>query len=513
LRPTSKSTPDGCKALSLVKAAGRGDIERVKALIREGAELDRFVFLDKWDTWPTTALHQAAGKGGTGVVRVLLTAGADFQLAECEDCDLTPLTRAAAHGHVEVVKLLLERGARISSFAFGKAVASGNIELVRLLLNAGFSLKGRGISLVGAVRRGQTKMVRFLVESGIELDCQDAGYTALMTAAQHGESEIVRYLIEAGADLNARSPGKSTALILAAKANNLPIVRALLEAGADGHAENENGETASYWAKKHKNQEMLKLLEGASVTKSPGERRAPFSEQSSARTAPPYEVTSRRVRRRRLSKAQLPKPVGVKAFVEFMHRGQAAWALAAIRAPIATVSQALLTLRQGGTRFHEVSINPKPQKHEVVPRVVLVMILRQHPWTIVFRSLFDLQVDDLSGALEDAKEFSGRLKTSAMTFAAEETSGVVTYYIFEDGELLEHVEWENGGAFTEFHSAFRHKPRLSKVDDAYADKVFRSEGVYIPPCYPTGGRGTYQMVLVGSQASAIERADVFTADQ
>jgi ankyrin repeat protein len=505
--------PDDCRALPLVKAAGRGDVERVKALIREGVKVSRFVFLDKWDTWPTTALHEAAKRGRTRVVRVLLAAGADFELGEGEDSDLTPLARAVTHGYVDVVKVLLERGARISAFAFGKAVASGKIELVGLLLKAGFSLKARGISLVSAVRRGQMKMVRFLVESGIPLNYQDSGSTALMVAAQRGQTEIARFLIEAGADLKARSLGNSTALILAARANNLPIVLALIEAGADGHVENEDGETAFSWARKLKNQKMLKLLESASVTKNTVECHAPLSERGSAPTAPTCEVTNRRVKRRPLSKAQSRQPAGVKAFVKVMRQGQAAWALAAIRAPIAKVSEALAALRKGGTWVYGVSMNPKPKEHEVVPRVVLVIKLRQHPWTIVFRSLFDLQADDLFGALEDAKQLSGRLKTCAITFAAEDTSGVVTYNIFEDGELLEHVEWENGGAFTDFDSAFRRKPCLSKVDDEYADRVFRSEGLYIPPCYPTGGRGTYQVALLGPRASTIERADVCTTNQ
>ncbi len=60
------------------------------------------------DAEKQTPLHWASGKGHVEVVKLLLEKGAD--LIAANSSGWTPLHWASENGHVEVVKLLLENG-------------------------------------------------------------------------------------------------------------------------------------------------------------------------------------------------------------------------------------------------------------------------------------------------------------------------------------------------------------------------------------------------------------------
>ena len=60
-----------------------------------------------------SALHTAASKGRTNLVKVLLDRGVNIDATEVGQW--TALHYAAQHGHIEIVKLLLDRGASIDT--------------------------------------------------------------------------------------------------------------------------------------------------------------------------------------------------------------------------------------------------------------------------------------------------------------------------------------------------------------------------------------------------------------
>ncbi|MGH7856648.1 MAG: ankyrin repeat domain-containing protein, partial [Candidatus Binatia bacterium] len=109
---------------ALMRAAAAGDLDGVRAAIREGADVGREVpghgirgliaFLSWMQQLPTrdegwTALTYASAGGHADVVRALLAAGADVNrgggLGE------TALLVAAGRGDDEVTRLLIEAGA------------------------------------------------------------------------------------------------------------------------------------------------------------------------------------------------------------------------------------------------------------------------------------------------------------------------------------------------------------------------------------------------------------------
>ena len=88
----------------LIQAAERGDEAAVFFLTVRGADVNH------WDArCDATPLYIAAQNGHDAVVRVLLDAGADKDLAANDGC--TPLFIAAQNGHDAVVRALLDAGA------------------------------------------------------------------------------------------------------------------------------------------------------------------------------------------------------------------------------------------------------------------------------------------------------------------------------------------------------------------------------------------------------------------
>jgi ankyrin repeat protein len=88
----------------LIEAAKEGDLERVKALIAAGANVNAK------KNYGETALMYTAMLGHTEITQLLIKKGADVN-AKTKDGE-TALSLAKEQGHDEIVKLLIDAGAR-----------------------------------------------------------------------------------------------------------------------------------------------------------------------------------------------------------------------------------------------------------------------------------------------------------------------------------------------------------------------------------------------------------------
>jgi ankyrin repeat protein len=91
----------GMESLDLIAASSKGDLDRVKQLLAQGGIRVNF---DRG-----AALNNAASEGHTEVVKLLLSAGANVNLASRSG--FTPLASAAYAGYGNIVRLLIQAGA------------------------------------------------------------------------------------------------------------------------------------------------------------------------------------------------------------------------------------------------------------------------------------------------------------------------------------------------------------------------------------------------------------------
>jgi ankyrin repeat protein len=122
----------------------------------------------------------------------------------------TPLHFLAVENAVDSVRWLAARGAEINTFDF------------------------RDSPLTGAALVGSLETMRFLLDSGADLDHQDeGGWTALIAGSHAGEDAVVELLLERGANLRSRSSIEQTALHLAASQGHETVASQLIKAGAE----------------------------------------------------------------------------------------------------------------------------------------------------------------------------------------------------------------------------------------------------------------------------------------
>lgn len=97
--PVDGDDPSGYTPLHY--AARNGHLDACLLLLENGAQVDKCTRAGK-----ATSLHRAAYAGHIEVVTALLQAGADAVKEDSDGC--TPLQKAEAQGHAEVVQLLVD---------------------------------------------------------------------------------------------------------------------------------------------------------------------------------------------------------------------------------------------------------------------------------------------------------------------------------------------------------------------------------------------------------------------
>ena len=145
-----------------------------------------------------------------------------------------------------------------------QATLSGKTDDVTQLLgqgaDPGYQYAGWSV-LMYAARDGQLEIVRTLLDRGAKVDAvAPRGITALMVAAQRGHVEIVKLLLARRAFINARNDNDNTALMYAAEFGHLDVAKVLVEAGADLNVRDGDRETALGIARRRGHLGIVRLL-------------------------------------------------------------------------------------------------------------------------------------------------------------------------------------------------------------------------------------------------------------
>jgi ankyrin repeat protein len=266
-------------------ASQQGHATVVSALLKAGADAKART------TDSVTALHLAALSGSAPAVAALLDRSAEINAREPARGQ-TPLMLAAALGRVDVVKLLLQRGANhaVTASTFdvraaaamdrqarqqrnqvlaalrekegGKDNASWQPDAVQVQEAVRASLvveqqSATAAALASDAAATAAEQARLAGQGGAGLDDDDpsytgllgaqGGHTALLLAVREGRQEAVGALLDGGADINQVSGGDATSPLLMASINgHYDIALQLIGRGADPNKASDAGATPLY---------------------------------------------------------------------------------------------------------------------------------------------------------------------------------------------------------------------------------------------------------------------------
>ncbi|KAF3200935.1 hypothetical protein TWF679_000560 [Orbilia oligospora] len=246
-RGANVDTVESRRWTPLFYAAASGHSATVKQLIDRGSRIDS----ECTHGW-TPLIHAAYG-GHEAALVVLLKNGAKTVASSSGE---PALAYAAANERVKTVKLLLDHKADTNLYnkrgltPLLEAARVGNLEIVNILLERGANTEFRSI--------------------GTSSSSTIAGRTPLSFAAESGNKLLIELLLRKGEELDSRDDKGRTPLMHAVKNCKPEVVIQLLESGANPLIESNNGKTAlsysermvkSIWIiKREPAKQMVKIL-------------------------------------------------------------------------------------------------------------------------------------------------------------------------------------------------------------------------------------------------------------
>ena len=169
----------------------------------------------------------------------------------------TPLIVAARDGKLDVVEFLLRYEANIEG--------RGTIKIDGQVIE-------NCTALWVAAAKGHFDVVRLLIEQNAEVDRRtSSNSTPLRAAAFLGHLDIVHCLVENGADVNARTNSNSTPLMITCYNGHLDVASYLVEHGASINLQDDDGRSCLHYASKQGHVQLVCVLLalGAKQTQTP----------------------------------------------------------------------------------------------------------------------------------------------------------------------------------------------------------------------------------------------------
>ena len=218
----------------LIHLSGRLQYENLNALVTNRhfrAEISSS------DSGGRSLLHFAVSHGDTALVKSLVSFGVDAHPKDNKG--LTPLCQAIRDNRTQIAQLLLDHGAKPTNKleVFG-AVGRGEIDTLRVLLDHGLDIDQPAFNsdvslLMAACIRGQIDIVQLLLNRGAKVNFSNIhGATALMHATKWGDVGIVKLLLDHGVAIDMFDDKEQTALVFAVKRGSSEIVQLLLKCAA-----------------------------------------------------------------------------------------------------------------------------------------------------------------------------------------------------------------------------------------------------------------------------------------
>ena len=197
----------------------------------------------------------------------------------------TPLSWACENGHLEIAKILAQRGASIKGVKLVRTLENGHAEVVEWLINNGCGVEDKdrqGNSLLHiAAYGGRDTVVQLLLDKGVNIELRnDHGWTPLLWASQNGHTSAAQLLLDKGANIESRDNNGRTPLSWATSLDSThSVAQFLLDQGANIESRNDDGQTPLLWASQNGLTSAAQLLldKGANIESRDNNGRTPLS--------------------------------------------------------------------------------------------------------------------------------------------------------------------------------------------------------------------------------------------
>ena len=195
-----------------------GNIQTVQELLSKDPDLISAID-NRHKGTSTPALHLAVAHGHNNIVRLLLSKGAKPDVRD--GYDFSALEVAAKNGRANVVSSLVSYGGDINGerqeFHRSPLYFASNSEVAEALIASGADVNGQDklniTPLHFVTGDGATEAAKVLIKHGAKVNARNKwGETPLHWAAKRGQKDTAEFLLAAGADINARDSGGLTAL-------------------------------------------------------------------------------------------------------------------------------------------------------------------------------------------------------------------------------------------------------------------------------------------------------------
>ncbi|TRY89574.1 hypothetical protein DNTS_025292 [Danionella cerebrum] len=239
--------------------------------------------LDEEDSFVMKAIIHAINDDNVPGLKHLLGSLTSYDINQPNKHGTPPLLIAAGCGNVQIIDVLMKKGAEIQAFdktganAIYYAARHGHMGTLRFLHEKKCPLdiqdKSGETALHVAARYGNVDVVQYLCSIHANPDLVDRVIlelclmlppqeqeTPLHCAAWHGYSAVARVLCEAGCDVNARNREGESPLLTASARGFKDIVECLLEHGADMDSVDKDGHIALHLAVRRCQVEVVKCL-------------------------------------------------------------------------------------------------------------------------------------------------------------------------------------------------------------------------------------------------------------
>jgi len=218
-----------------------------------------------------TPLHYAAFCGVHDIAKILAIEHPQDVNSQRVDDSSSPLHLASRGGHVDLARMLVERGADVSTkkkdrlTALHSASYGGHVDLARMLIEHGADVSAQNedgwTALHLASEYGHVDFARMLIERGADVSAQNEdGWTVLHSASYNGHLDLAQMLVELDGDVSAQNKDGSTTLHLASHNGHADLARMLIERGADVSAQNKDGWTPLHLASEHGHVDFSRML-------------------------------------------------------------------------------------------------------------------------------------------------------------------------------------------------------------------------------------------------------------